>query len=475
MYWPDGSEVTSADVKFGWEVDRDGAPLPLTCETDGVCSVDTPDRYTAVYHLPQPSSSFLDNIPGFVLPATWPGFWNQNVHAAATALNTNLPPGSPGFPSTGPYQTVRFVGDRQAIMRPMLYYTTLNCGGHIQKLVLVQYTSVADLVAAAATHQVDVTAGGAGFFPGPTGSDVPLLEQHPNAYKLWIVPGSYYLRLSLMVDRTYHGQPNPLANAKVRLALALGLDRDGLVRKALDLTRRQIQNLTSWTPWPNTPVLHAPGADRSITGQWDPLAGRFLSTTGRGRALSDARKLLAATPWAHGFTLDFLTTSGSPERYAAAQYLATSWARLGVHLDLHFVSGSDLFNDWDHGGIVVHGAFQVGLWANPFMDDGGSLDTLLQSRNIPTQSSHDANTSDNVSHIRDAVIDRDFDLLARTTKRKARDTLLAAIQQELNRKAYWIMLWIQPNIATSDDRVTDLAPGLAPLAYDIQDWRVTGP
>jgi ABC-type transport system substrate-binding protein len=475
MYWPDGTEVTSADVKFGWEVDRDGTPLPHTCETDGVCRVDTPDRYTAVYHLPQPRSSFLDNIPGYVLPAKWAGFWNHDVHAAAVALNTNLPPGSPGFPSAGPYQTLRFVGDRRAIMGPMPHYTTLTCGGHIQKLVFVQYASVAELVAAAATHQVDITAGQPGFFPGPTASDVPLLEQHTDSYTLWIGPGSFYLRLSLMVDRTYHGQPNPLADTRVRLALALGLDRDGLVRKALDLNRQEIQNLISWTPWPNTPVLRAPGADRSITGQWDPLAGRFLSTTGRGRALADAHALLASTPWAHGFTLDLFTTNGNPARYAAAQYLARSWARLGVHVNLNFVSGADLFNDWDHGGIVAHGAFQVGLWAESFLDDGSSLDTSLQSRYIQTESSHNATTTGDTSHIRDAVIDRDVDLLARTTKRKARDTLLAAIQQQLNRKAYWIMLWIQPNIATSDDRVADFAPGLAPLNYDIQNWRVTGP
>lgn len=479
VHWSDGSEVTSADVKFGWQVGRDGAPLPHTCQTDGVCRVDTPDRYTVVFHLPRANASFLfstflnPTLP-YILPLRWAGFWNHNVHAAAVALNTKLPSGSPGFPSTGPYQTVRLVGGQRVIMRPMPYYTTLNCGGHIRKLVFAQYASVAELVAAAATHRVDITAGWPGFFPGPTASDVPLLEQHTGSYRLRILPGSYYSRLLLMVDRSYHGRPNPLASMKVRLALALGLDREGLVRRALALNAQQIRNLISWTPWPNTPVLRAPGTDRRITGQWDPLDRRFLNPTGRGRALADARALLASTPWAHGLTLDLFTTINNPARYAAATFLARSWARLGVHLNLHFVSGAGLFSDWNGGGIVAHGAFQVGLWADPFLGDGALLNTGLQRRYIETESMHSAATGGDPSHIRDAVFDRDFDLLPRTTGQKARDRLLAAIQQELNRKAYWIMLWIQPNIATTDNRVIGFNPGLAPPYYDEQNWRVRG-
>jgi ABC-type transport system substrate-binding protein len=359
----------------------------------------------------------------------------------------------------------------------MPYYTTLNCGAYIQKLVIFQYSSTASLEAAAAAHRVDITVGLDANYSLPP-DDIPVLVEHASAYKIWIVPSSFFEHLELNVDPTYVGQPNPLHDTRVRLALALGFDKAGLLRHSLDLSQEQIRTLTAWTPWVNTPGQRSSGADRSITGQWDPVARQYADETGQGRALADARALLAQTPWKHGLTLDLYTTQNNLTRAAEATYLAKSWAKLGVKVNLNFADGGKLFGDWDHGGILAHGAFQVGLFANPLDGDGGDFNTLLQSKYIDRELSVHLPQNvgnGNVSGIHDVIFDRDFDQLGHTFGRTARDKLLAAIQQELNRKAYWIPLFFHPNINTSDSRVLNFSPGSETPFYDVQDWKVRGP
>jgi hypothetical protein len=63
---------------------------------------------------------------------------------------------------------------------------------------------------------------------------------------------------------------------------------------------KAVQNLIAWTPLVNTPLLVQPFADKALHGQWDPLAKAYV-LPGSGKALSDAKKLLATTPYKSGF------------------------------------------------------------------------------------------------------------------------------------------------------------------------------
>src|SRR5205823_4040767 len=61
LLWSDGkTEITSANLKFGWAIDKDPASGPYC---DAGCKVisriDTPDKYTAVMHLKNIDAPFI--------------------------------------------------------------------------------------------------------------------------------------------------------------------------------------------------------------------------------------------------------------------------------------------------------------------------------------------------------------------------------------------------------------------------------
>lgn len=113
-------------------------------------------------------------------------------------------------------------------------------------------------------------------------------------------------------DSTFDGQPNPVHQVKVRQALALAVDKTGLCQSALALSRTQCNAIVGYTPLPVTPTFKQQFGDTTLKGSWDPIAKKYLPFS--ARTLAHARKLLAHAGYAHGFTLDFLTTSGNPTR-----------------------------------------------------------------------------------------------------------------------------------------------------------------
>lgn len=108
--WQDGAPFSSADVKFSWQavmnpdnnvVERRGY--------DQVASVDTPDAYTAVFHLKRPFSPFIDTVfgesddPYRIVPEHILG----KYHDINKVPFNQLPIG------TGPFKVTRWIhGDR---------------------------------------------------------------------------------------------------------------------------------------------------------------------------------------------------------------------------------------------------------------------------------------------------------------------------------------------------------------------------
>jgi peptide/nickel transport system substrate-binding protein len=483
LRWSNDSEITSADVRFGWQINMDSVSGPGCAGTcDVIRSIDTPDRYTAVLHLDKPSPALISpsllfggNMPP-IWPARWPG-WTNNPHAAALRLfkDPSYTFSSPAYPTDGPYQVVR-LEPKSAALRPMPYYDDMSCGAWIRNLDFTTYStanSASDTgqIQAAISGRIDVGLD----FGAPA---LPSLLPHQGRYVVHIEPTYSFEVLQFNIDPTYQGRPNPLASAKVRLSLALALDKLGLIRTVLPVTSDQATQVEAWTPWVNTPTLVQPYADPHINGQWDPLAnhgrGAYVSSTGSGEALADARRLLAATPWRHGFRLDTFTTKRVVPRVVAMAAVARQWKRIGVNVVQHPVLSGDLFQDWQHGGILAHGAFQAGLFAwygNPNPDP---LSTLMESRYIDRDQRVHTVANQNYTGIRDPVIDRSFDEAGQTFNKSVRTRDFFAIQQRMNRRAYWIPLYFRPDVSTSDHRIVgfEVAPTTPSWGWNIYDWKV---
>jgi peptide/nickel transport system substrate-binding protein len=405
----------------------------------------------------------------FLWPQVWPGAWKDDPHAAAHKLGQDVRFNfqGPSFPTNGAYQVKEFVRDNRIVLQPMKDYNGMSRGASVQNVIFAFYSSKPGMIAAAMNRETDVT-------QNYTAADIPQLKKGSNAFRLHVDPGFNFEHLEFNLDPTYHGKANPLADPNVRLALALSLDKVGLVRSALGLSPTQARDITAWTPLVNTSQLTQPFADTSIKGQWDSASKRFVATTGQGQALATARQLLARTPWKSGFTLDVATTSGNPVREAQMAVLMQNWARLGIKVNPVYIPASNLFAGWQQGGTLNHGDFQVAMFAFLGQPDPDQLKYNLESRYVDRQAAVHAEINQNYSGIHDSVIDRAFERAAHTINQAERARNYAAAQVELNKQAYWIPLYFRPAIATDSGRVANFLnnPTQTGPTWNMFAWKV---
>jgi peptide/nickel transport system substrate-binding protein len=475
LFWSNGATITSADVKFGFQVGSDKVSGPVCSGScDVIARIDTPDKYTVVFHLKRPYVPVLAyGIPP-VIPTKWKsseGSWST-PHAAAESIygNAGYTYENSDYPTNGPYKVTQFVKDDRVTFAPMKYYRNLSCGSRLKTLIFAFYSDKAGLIAAAASGNTDVTGGGGGY----TQADMPVLQQHAGTYKISNVASFSQEHFEFNLDPTYKGKANPLSNLKVRQALALGLDKMGLVRSALSASVATAKSIIAWSPWVNTPKLVQPYADKTIRGQWDPIAKKYTAATGSGKALQDARKLLNQTPYKGGFSLDLYTSAGNPVRNAEAGVVQSNWKQLGVNVSINFSPASKFFSDWATGSELNHGAFQVALFGFTGSPDPDQIKYNVVSKYIDREKQdHSSPLNDNYSAIHDPAIDKAMAAGGAAISPKVRAQQYAIVQQHINQQAYWIPLYFRPNIATADSKVKNVAnnPTQAGPTWNISAWR----
>lgn len=474
LHWSNGAAITSKDIVFGWHVGMNKATGPACSGTcDVISRIATPDKYTAVMHLKQVYAPFLAYGTPPIWPSKWAGAWNNDANAAANKLaqDTAFNFETADYPTNGAYQISQFVKDDRIVLTPMKHYTVQNCGGYVKTLIFSFYSNKAAMIAAAANHDTDVTGGGGGY----TVADLPALTQNKSAYRLYAGAGFGLEHVEYNLDSTFNGKPNPLANTNVRLAMNLALDKLGLIRSALGVSKTTAQNIVGWTPWVNTPQLKQPYADRSVTGQWDPYTKKYV-LPGTAAAVKDAKKLMAKTPYASGTTLDFYTTTGNPVRTAEANIMQANWSKIGIKLNLNFVPAGTLFADWAHNGTLQHGTFQVGMWGYTGSPDPDQWHFNFQSKYIDRRVANHVPQNENEAGIDNPAINKAFTAAAHSLDPKVRAKNYYLVQRQMNQKAYWNVLYFRPAIATADTKVQNFSnnPTQVGPTWNVANWKVKG-
>lgn len=471
LRWSNGAEITSADIKFGWKIGMDKATGPACSGScDIISRIDTPDRYTAAIKLGHAYAPVLSYGMPPVWPTKWSGAWNNNAHDAAEKLgqDSSFNFEGPNYPTNGAYQVSDFTRNNRIVLRPMKYYTNLTCGAHVQNLIFAFYSSKESMIAAAANRETDVT-------QNYTVADLPALQRN-SSYIVSSTPGFSFEHLEFNLDKQYHGKDNPVSNANVRLALALALDKSGLIRSALSVSAKQARDIVAWTPFVNTPKLVQPFADKKITGQWDPYANKGKGgyvQPGTSQAIKDAKKLLAKTPYKDGFSIDVMTTTANPVRAAEVGVITANWRQLGVSVTPNLIPASKLFAQWDQQGTLVHGDFQAGIWGYLGSPDPDQWKYNMQSRYIDRAQQTHAAINGNDSGIHDSLIDKAFNAAAKSVVGSVRAKNYTAVQVELAKKGYWIPLYFKPQVATTDGKVSGFAnnPTQVGATWNVANWK----
>jgi peptide/nickel transport system substrate-binding protein len=320
LVWHDGKKITASDIVFTIKTAQDSrAKSSKRASWDGV-GVEMLDDLTVRFTLAQPYAPFLENATMGILPEH---IWKTiDFNRFDTNKYNREPIGS------GPYkfsslQTATKDGDDIPVSYTLISFNSFALGRpHISTIKFLFYHSDEELVAAVRSGDVDA-------INGISPENARILEEH--GYRV------LHSALPRVLAVFFNQSQAPIfADVSVRKALALTVDKQNIVNKAL---AGYGVVLDSAIP---------PGA----LG-YQPA----LREAPRDQRVADARALLQKAGWKWSDqtntwtkkvkketqTLSFdLSTSESTELKTVAQELKTSWGNFGIPVNVRVFATGDL-------------------------------------------------------------------------------------------------------------------------------------
>jgi peptide/nickel transport system substrate-binding protein len=330
--WHDGAPFTSKDVKFSWQAVMNPANNAVSRRGyDEVTSVDTPDDYTAVFHMKRLFAPAVDTIfgesdlPYRILPA----------HLLAKYPNINQVPFNAAPVGTGSFKFARWErGDRivltanQAYFRgaPKLRELTL-------KIILDDNTAEAQV----RSHEVDL----AMEIPATLYRD---LAGAPGVTRQ-LVTAPLYSSIDFNTSRP------PLDDVRVRRALVMAMDRAGITRDDTYGTGRQAVADLSPYYWAFDPTLKPLPYDPNAAGALLDAAGWRMGPD--NLRVRNGQRLSVQLVYGQG---------NSIARTVVAQ-VQQMLRKIGVEMQAKSYDFATLYAAAESGGILNGGKFDLAMYS----------------------------------------------------------------------------------------------------------------
>jgi peptide/nickel transport system substrate-binding protein len=394
----DGRAFSSADVKFTFDSILSGAARsPKRGAFETIRSVDTPDTYTAVFHLSEPYASFL---------------WNL-ASPAIGIVPQGSPPGMDGHPvGTGPFEFIHMEQDEKIELKRNDSYF-----GQHPDISGVRFRIVPDAVVRA----LELRKGSAdiGGVNSLTPDMVNALSRMPGLVAEQ-QPGTQLAYIAFNFNYSI------LAHREVRQALAYATDRVSLIQYLLRGEARAAGSLLPPNHW---------GYDSNVTQyNYDPArAEELLDAAGFPRAKDGVR-----------FRLELKTSTEESTRLLA-EAIADEWKRVGVQLDLRPLEFATFYSDITRGSFQLYTFRWVG--AN---NDPDTFQYVFGSHKMPPDGA-------NRGHYRNPSLDLLLDQQHSEMNQESRKQLLSQVQEIVAEDEPYINLWYVDNISVHRDRVSKFA------------------
>jgi peptide/nickel transport system substrate-binding protein len=396
----DGRAFSSADVKYTFESILNGAilsPKRGTYDTDPkIVSIDAPDADTVVFHLDEPSSSFLSNLsrPGIGI-----------VEAGSGKEEASHPVG------TGPFRVVSVEQDEEVVIERNPDYF-----GGAPRIERVRFKVVPEaIVRALELRKGSADIGGVNAL---TPDMVLALTKKPDIFAEE-QPGTQLAYVAFNFDDP------ALAHREVRQALAYGTDRATLIRYLLRGEARPASSLLPPNHW---------GYDANVVQYaYDPKrAEELLDAAGFPRGADGVRLRLT------------LKTSTEESTRLLGEALADEWSKIGVALTLRPLENATFLADIARGSFQMYTLRWVG--AN---NDPDIFRYVYSSQRIPPAGA-------NRGHYRNSELDQLIDQQSVEMDQAKRKALLSQIQTIVAVDEPYIDLWYVDNVCVHRGRVTDI-------------------
>jgi peptide/nickel transport system substrate-binding protein len=393
----DGRAFTSADVKFTFDSVLSGA---VTSPKRGgfllIQSVDAPDPATVVFHLREPSASFLWNMDRSAFGI---------VPAGSGKEETSNPVG------TGPFRVVSIAQDDEIVLERNPEYF-----GGAPKIERVRFRVVPEaIVRALELRKGSADVGGVNSL---TPDMVLALTKQPELIAE-DQPGTVLSYIAFNFDDPI------LAHREVRQALAYATDRATIIRYLLRGQARPAASLLPPNHW-----AYEPNVQRY---DYDPARAEILlDSVGYPRGADGVRIHLT------------LKTSTEESVRLLGEALADEWKKIGVALELRPLENATFQADIGRGSFQLYTLRWLG--AN---NDPDIFDYVFNSKRMPPDG---ANRGHYHNPALDALIDQqrvEMDV----AKRKA---IVSEIQKIVAVDEPYINLWYNDNVCVHDAHITGI-------------------
>ncbi|MBN2386483.1 MAG: peptide ABC transporter substrate-binding protein [Anaerolineales bacterium] len=442
LTWSDGEPLTSDDFVFTWEM----AVSPTNAVTSSypyseIDSVEAPDPQTVVVNFSYPFAPWLATLWHGILPAH---VLRPIYEAEGTIDNADwLRNPTVGY---GPYvfdewesgSYVRFVRNENYWGEP----------ANIDEIFIRFVPDDASQVAALQAGDADL-----GTFPAY--SDVPTLQNA--GLEIVIQPNGYNEGLFLLVSAE-RGHP-ALLDVNVRLAIAMGIDRESINRDLLLGLTRAPASFWDAMPYYNDPPVDLYPYDPEGARQLLDAAG-WIDTNDDGVRDKDGVEL----------EIDYGTNIREIRQDVQA-VIQQQLAEIGIAVNL-FSSDDDIFfASYGEGGPAAIGDYDLMEWSDgPLFPDPDVYYWLCDE--IPTD---EYPAGSNWFFLCDEELDGLIQLQASQVNPEERQQTISQINQLFHDQVYWIGLWQDPDVWIVSPRLVNVSfSGVTPL-FSIAEWEMVEP
>jgi peptide/nickel transport system substrate-binding protein len=368
VVWHDGEPLTAADARFTYELITDPEIAVATAHGwEIVESVETPDATTVVFHLKEPSPSFVADA--FVDEPVLP----RHLLAGVPAAEFRSLPYQRAPVGSGPFRLESWESASELVLSRFDAYH--GEGPYLDRLIL-------RVVPDAEARIVQLTTGELHGFDNARTIMAERLSS-VRGITLHRTPGTVYEHLDMNCERP------PLDDVRVRQAITRAIDRAEISGAVYDQL------------WPPAYSDNPPGS---------PLDDRSQAERVRSD-LSEAERLLEEAGWSsfaadgvrtrNGERLDLnlILPAGRPDRESVGVLLAAQLARVGVGVQIQPLEPTVFFSSAAKGGPLQSGDFDLALFAWSAPPDPSVKELLYGQDFVPPG-------GQNVTRLRDPDLSR---------------------------------------------------------------------
>lgn len=448
LTWSDGDPVTSADVKFTWDLIMDPASK-VNSQTgyNKIASVATPDDTTVIVTFKELYAAALSlfSIKDAVLPA----HVLQGKPLDGAEFN-RLPEGTGPFMITEWNSADSIIADRNPNYR--------EAGKPILDRIVFK------IIPSNEVGSAQIRSGEIDILWNLTEAQIPEFEQIADI-ALQVTPSSNieYLGLNLSARGTADpGQPHPILGDKaVREALAAAIDRTPIVNDLLN-GKSEVATSPIGLGWAAPEGIQVPPYDPEKSKSLLEAAG-WTDSDGDGIREKGGAKL----------SLEISAPAGSQLRELSEQLLQEQFKAVGIDLVINNVPAATLFGNWAENGKLKRGDFDIAMdtWGAD-LDPDDFLSTLFTSDQIPTAANDGAGW--NFFRVQDPALDKAIADGRASLDQNVRKAAYKTAAERIAANIIYIPLYKRSVIDAFRSTVSGQAPNpWSEFTWNAQDWSRT--